>query len=358
MFTGRKRIKYGLRSMLDRLAAATGLLQWHERRMRQGLTILMYHRILPWTQCRDYPLPSLVIPPEVFRRQVQWLVAHCRVLPVREALAEISGGGTFAKPLVAVTFDDGYNDNYSLAAPILEEYGLRGTFFVTSGFVAEGRPQWYDRAAVAWQHAGRQQRRLLLQALPAMADDRLAENVDGKDIQAWMEGLKRAPSAERMKLVMKAESLADKSLDLSGYQPMSPEQVRDLHVRGHEVASHTVSHPILPELSDMSLAAELQDSAKQLAAWAGAAVPGFCYPNGDYDPRVEKAVAQAGYHYACTVEEGMNCSGVCPTRLARVPITRTRTMRGLEHDPLGFRAELSRLRGLWRENVLRCQEKG
>lgn len=354
MFTGRKRIKYGLRSMLDRLAVATGLLQWHERHMRQGLTILMYHRILPWAQCRDYPLPSLVIPPEVFRRQVQWLVARCRVLPVREALAEISGGGIFAKPVVAVTFDDGYNDNHGLAAPILEEYGLRGTFFVTSGFVAEGRPQWYDRAAVAWQQADHQQRRLLLQALPAIGR---VDEVDGRGIQAWMAGLKRAASAERMELVVRAECLAGKSSDLAGYQPMTPELVRDLHVRGHEVASHTVSHPILPQLSDKALAAELRDSAAQLKAWTGAAVTGFCYPNGDYDPRVERAVVQAGYHYACTVEEGMNRPSACPTRLTRLPITKQRTMRGQEQDPLGFRAELCRLRGLWRENVLRCQEK-
>ncbi len=348
MFSDRKRIKYGLRSMLDLLAAATGLLQWHERCMRQGLTILMYHRILPAAQCRAYPLASLVIPIDVFRQQLRWLAARCRVVPVRDALAEISAGGTRAKPLVAVTFDDGYNDNHSLAAPILEEYGLRGTFFVTSGFVAEGRPQWYDRAAVAWQHAGRQQRRLLLQALPAMADGRLAENVDGRGIQTWMEGLKRTAAAERMKLVMKAETLAGKFLDLSGYQPMSPEQVKDLHGRGHEVASHTVSHPILPQLSDTSLAAELRDSAAQLNAWTGAAVSGFCYPNGDYDLRVEEAVLEAGYGYACTVEEGRNQHDVCPTRLARLPMTMQRIMSGCSHDHLGFRAELCRVRALWR----------
>jgi peptidoglycan/xylan/chitin deacetylase (PgdA/CDA1 family) len=101
-------------------------------------------------------------------------------------------------------------------------------------------------------------------------------------------------------------------------------------------------------LADKALAAELHNSEKQLKAWTGAAITGFCYPNGDYTPRVEQAVAKAGYRYACTVEEGINRHGVCLTRLVRLPITMQRTMRGPHHDRLGFRAELSRLRMLWR----------
>ena len=317
--------------------------------MRGGLTILMYHRVLPLEQCADYPLPSLVVPVEVFRHQMSWLADHCRVLPVREALAELNAGGAFAKPLVAVTFDDGYSDSFTMAAPALEEFGLHGTFFVTSGFVTEGRPQWYDRAAVAWQQATDDKRRLLQTALQQATGSRHNQGGSGgQGISCWMEGLKRAAPAERMELVARAESMVEQPLDLSGYQPMSPEQVRELHLRGHEIASHTVSHPILPQLADNSLAAELQDSAKQLAAWTGARATGFCYPNGDYDPRVEQAVVQAGYHYACTVEEGINHPGVCPTRLTRLPITRQRTMRGQAHDPLGFRAELCRLRAICR----------
>jgi len=339
--------KRRLRSCLYHLAAATGLLQWHERRMRHGLTILMYHRVVPWAQCLDYPLPALVLPIEVFRLQMRWLAAHCLVLPVHEAMAKFSGGGSFSKPLVAVTFDDGYNDNYTLAAPVLEEYGLRGTFFVTSGFVAEGRPQWYDRAAVAWQLVGPENRRFLLQALrPAGSKPQTKGGV--QEIQNWMEGLKRLVPAERLKLVARAESLVERPLDFSGYQPMNPEQIKELHARGHEIASHTVSHSILPQLTDNFLATELQNSAEQLGAWTGAAVTGFCYPNGDYDQRVERAVLKAGYGYACTVEEGVNLPGVSPTRLARLPITRQRTMCGPHHDQLGFRAELCRLRTLWR----------
>ena len=317
--------------------------------MRRGLTILMYHRVVPLSQCVDYPLPALVVPVEAFSQQMQWLVAHCRVLPVSEALVELNSGVPFANPLVAITFDDGYKDNYTLAAPILEEYGLRGTFFVTSGFVIENKPLWYDRAAMAWQLLNDDNRRYLLEGLRGARGKKQVRNGDYPEMPAWMAELKVAAPAVRMKLVAKAESLVARPPDLSRFLPMEAEQVAALHARGHEIASHSVSHPILPQLDDKDLADEVENSAEQISAWTGAQVNGFCYPNGDYNIRVEQAVIQAGYRYACTVEDGLNRPGVCLTRLARLSITRQRTMRGPHHDLLGFRAELSRWRALWRQ---------
>ena len=333
--------------MLDRLATATGLLQWHERQMRQGLTILMYHRILPLAQCRQYPLASLVIPTEAFRQQMQWLAGHCRVLPVREALAQLAGGVPYKRPLVAVTFDDGYADNFELAAPILEEQGLRGTFFVTSDFVAQGEPLWYDRATAAWPQLTEAERRDFLSGLPG-AGQSIPNQSEGADLPAWMAGLKQMEPEKRLALVHRTQKRA-KNLDLEPFRPMTPEQLALLHRRGHEIASHTVSHPILPQLDDDQLRRELEESAAKLSNWIDYKIVGFCYPNGDFNIRVEKAVRTAGYDYACTTRSGLNRIGCSPTRLARLSITiqRTTSAEG-GHDPLGYRAELCRLRERWR----------
>lgn len=308
----------------------------------------MYHRVLPWEKCVAYPLPALVVPVEAFRKQLQWLANHCRVLPLRDALSALSESVSPGKPLVSVTFDDGYSDNFDIVAPALEDFGLRGTFFVTSGFVARGNPQWYDRAAVAWLHISPEQRGSLAHDSGINDENTTfgAENVAG--LGSWMEGLKRAAPARRLELLAAAESVSEREHDFSDYLPMSPEQVHDLNSRGHEIGSHTVSHPILPQLSDDSITAELRESAEHLRAWTGSPVTGFCYPNGNYDRRVEQAVVSAGYGYACTVEEGMNFRGDNLTRLARVPITMQRTMTGAKHDELGFRSEVSGARSAWR----------
>jgi peptidoglycan/xylan/chitin deacetylase (PgdA/CDA1 family) len=340
-------LKIKLRSCLDQMAAFAGLLQRCERGMRRGLTILMYHRILPEAQCHNYPLNSLVIPVDVFRQQMDWLTANFRVLPVKEAMEELLSGGPFTNPLVAVTFDDGYADNFELAAPVLEEHGLRATFFVSSGFVDKGKVQWFDRAADAWTHISDENRKFLLEQV--QSGMKLLNGAPPLNTYTWMSCLKRVDPAARIDLVKKAESLAGRLINPELYRPMTPGQVAELYRRGHEIGSHTVNHPILPQLADDQLQEELKLSAEQLRKWTGGQIVGFCYPNGDFDSRVEQAVIKAGYTYACIIKGEMNRPDTSATRLVRRPITMRRTVRtGCKHDGLGFRAELCGLRELWR----------
>ena len=138
--------RHGARAVLDRAAALTGVLGAYERAMRCGLTVLTYHRILPDQRCRGYHLPSLAMPLSAFREQVGYLGAHFRVVTISQGIKLLTrdiGNG----PLLSLTFDDGYVDNHSIAAPILEEHGLHGTFYVTTGLVGTDRRHWFDQAA-------------------------------------------------------------------------------------------------------------------------------------------------------------------------------------------------------------------
>jgi peptidoglycan/xylan/chitin deacetylase (PgdA/CDA1 family) len=335
-----------LRSTLDRVASSAGLLRLCERRMLRGVTVLMYHRILPADQCRIYPLPSLVIPREVFAAQVAWLAAHCDVRTVAGALEAQRKSERRERPLVALTFDDGYQDNYTIAAPILEDEGCRGTFFVTTGFVRGGTPLWFDRAADAWHRLPVAERARLMTALSGGA---AAGVPGGLNIRSWMEGLKRAAIGHRHSLVALAESQAEDSMDTERYLPMTIEQVHDLHARGHEIASHTVTHPLLPQLDDEALRSELVEAHRSITDWTGEASCGFCYPNGDVNERVARMVAEAGHTYACTTRPGLNRRDQDVFRLRRLSITMQRTTRaGGDHHALGFRGEISRMRELWR----------
>ena len=98
--------------------------------MQDGVTVLMYHRILDDARAIAYPFASLAMPVSWFRSQVQWLGEHARVVTMREAFGSEPGLTGDGKPVVCLSFDDGYEDNYELAAPILNEFGVRGTFFI------------------------------------------------------------------------------------------------------------------------------------------------------------------------------------------------------------------------------------
>jgi peptidoglycan/xylan/chitin deacetylase (PgdA/CDA1 family) len=338
-------LKRTIRQALDHGARLSGLMAWMESRLGRGLTVLMYHRVLPAERCADYPFPSLVMPEAAFDEQMRWLAQRCEVLPVRDAIGARSSG---SRPRVAVTFDDGYADNHELAAPILERHGLRGTFFVTTDFVASGTHLWFDRAALllrsvpagssraCWSQAG------LVPAAAQLADPR-------QDLSTWMQSLKEARPDRREAFLAALERAAGGPPPPSGFEPLTRAQVADLHRRGHEVGSHSLSHPLLPQLDERSLQNELTGSRVLLEEWIGAQVHGFCYPNGDHDERSVRAVRAAGYAYACTTAPGLNRDGADVLRLLRCDITPQRVSdTSGRFDRTAFRAELCSLHEVWR----------
>ena len=111
----RRRVRFAL----DRLGQCSGLMTLFERAMRRRLTILTYHRVLPEATCQDYPFPAMAMPLGAFREQVRWLADRCELRSVSEALAAPEPPGTSGppgpggrrRPVVCLTFDDGYADN-------------------------------------------------------------------------------------------------------------------------------------------------------------------------------------------------------------------------------------------------------
>lgn len=68
----------------------------------------------------------------------------CRPVTMDEIPEFVTGARLIPKRGVAITFDDGFRDNYEIAAPILEEFRLRGAFYIATSSV-EGRPLWFVR---------------------------------------------------------------------------------------------------------------------------------------------------------------------------------------------------------------------
>lgn len=102
------------------------------RALTPRITVLLYHRVSD--EVRD----NLTVGIEQFDRQMALLRRHCNVLSIEEVVAP----GQIApssRPTVAVTFDDGYLDNYTLAAPILLRHRIPAAFFVSTEIVNSDR---------------------------------------------------------------------------------------------------------------------------------------------------------------------------------------------------------------------------
>lgn len=336
-------VKRHLRGVIDRGARSLGVLALYERRMQRGLTVLMYHRVLPDAECADYPFPSLVMPLSAFREQARWLAEHAQVAPVGESLAALDAAANEApraRPRGAITFDDGYADNARHAAPVLDEFGLRASFYVATRFVETGELLWFDRALHALGGAQAQRAGELVDEALGLARNAVGAVSSSERIEA----LKRIPSMERDALLAKLDALAsgERAADARRFAPMQIDDVRALARRGHEIGSHGVAHTLFVHADDAELDRELRESRSALESWTSKPVTGLCYPNGDNDERVVAATRAAGYVYACGTQFGRNEPGCDRWRLARIDVTRERVYDASgRFDELAFRAEIA-----------------
>lgn len=96
-------------------------------RMNYVVPIIMYHSLVP------HPTPEnrLSVSLGTFRKQMRFLKEHrYHVVPLAELEGLVSSGKRIPPKTIAITFDDGYKDNFTLAFPVLKEYGLPATLFI------------------------------------------------------------------------------------------------------------------------------------------------------------------------------------------------------------------------------------
>ena len=207
------------------------------RRPTRRVVVLCYHSVHP---SKGFASAT----PATFTAHIDWLAEHCRLVPLRDVPRWAAGTDPVERPVVAITFDDGYMDNYEHAFPLLADRGVPSTVFVTAG---------------------------LLEHDPDVV--------------------------ERMKMLRE-----------SGYdavQPLEWWQARAMRAGGVEIGAHTYSHPNLATLGRAAARAELARSKEILEQRLGEPVSSMAYPFGKpgrhFTAETVALVEELGYEYACAV---------------------------------------------------------
>jgi peptidoglycan/xylan/chitin deacetylase (PgdA/CDA1 family) len=111
--------------------------------LRNVAVVVAFHRV------QDAPRSdSLTIDVRMFERYCRFFRQHFRVVPLREVVERLERGLEPNREL-AITFDDGYRDNYDNAMPVLEKLSLPATFFVVTQWIGTNVvPGWDERRGV------------------------------------------------------------------------------------------------------------------------------------------------------------------------------------------------------------------
>jgi peptidoglycan/xylan/chitin deacetylase (PgdA/CDA1 family) len=296
--------------------------------MSSRLLILGWHNIEPtWS----FHGTSAEAGRRGFERQVRLLRRWASVVPLGPALADLAAGRPLPSRAVALTFDDGYLDNATFAAPLLRDAGLTATFFLVPDFLSGAANAWWEELGRAF--AGATAAELLWDG----------ERFDLADPTARRAAL--ASVAERLKNLdsrAREDAVGEISDRLRPPAPAGPqrlfmnwEEAGELLEAGHDIGSHTCSHPILSrELPDEQLR-QLTESRQALEARFGRPVDLLAYPNGregDFSAATMAMAEQAGYRYAVTTRAGLVRPGAAPHTAARLVVDPATRLRHVVRD--------------------------
>jgi peptidoglycan/xylan/chitin deacetylase (PgdA/CDA1 family) len=305
------------------------------------LTIVTFHRVLPQNLRKKYPFPGLVITPEEFRWIMHTLIQLYDCGSVTDMMSKWKKYKKPNKPLMAITFDDGQEDNYRYAVPILKALGVKATFYIPVSAVEEGGMLWHDLLGFTVLH--------LFKKGPELG--RVNEFIEmdfsmcRSPVEAARAVVRRAKSMDQQERVKFINFCTDKSYCPDWAGMMTWKQLRQLTHDGYEIGSHSMTHSILPRCSDTELKTEIIESRKILQEKLKVPVSTFCYPNGDVDERISKLTKKAGYTCAVTTEWKANRQKDNMFNLGRCDINPSKF--------LNFRGKLSKTKLAWRLSKLK-----
>jgi peptidoglycan/xylan/chitin deacetylase (PgdA/CDA1 family) len=338
--TGRASVK----ELVLSLASASGILRLSEFLSRRRLVVLTYHRVVPRESVPSETRPANTLFADEFEQQMAFVAHRYEVLDGRVLRAVLAGNEPIPPRALAITFDDGYENNFTCALPILRRHGLHAVFFVTSNFVGSGENRlWFDRLD-----------RLLLGATPAQIELLLRQRGDlGPTETRGLRGFFKSLSSARQRdlldyLETHVRTAADGPGDRVVFGPMSWEQVRSMATVGMTIGSHTENHQILAAVSEPEASSEVARSRERIEMQTGVVCWTFGYPNGrsvDFRESDERAVATAGYSCAFTQIPGSIAKDTPRFRLPRIPVPDTGDLRVFRTHVSGLRRSVAGLLG-------------
>jgi len=257
---------------------------------------------------------------QAFEEQVRYLTTHYRITPLSELARYLKSRMSLPLGIASITIDDGYDDAYRIAFPILKKYNASATLFVVSSFIDQTAWLWTDKLRFIASRVTTEELRKA--ALNRSEEAKFERPTSAAGVAAHVnEQLKKMPDDSRDERIFQIAALLGiliPDIPPNECRGITWDQAREMAGAGVHIGSHTSTHPILTRADGKRLRDELHGSRSRIEAMLESTVNAFCYPNGDYDERVCKAVRDAGYSCAVTVEDGLNETGSDVFSLKRV----------------------------------------
>jgi peptidoglycan/xylan/chitin deacetylase (PgdA/CDA1 family) len=287
-------------------APALNALMAGRRRPVYPLRIFMFHAVID--QPLEVPHYCFVERP-LFRRQLELIRRHYRVLPLAEGVRRLRAG-ELREPTSVITFDDGFENNFTHAFPELQRLELPASIFVATGFTGSQQTVWFCRVLRAVAEA--RARAFVWNGQRYDVSGVRAKILTATDLMAQ---LKRQPPDVLEADLACIETLlgceARRPVEAgSPFRMLGAPAIREMAASGLvDFGGHTVTHAILSRLSIEGQRREIEESLNTLSRILDEPCQLFAYPNGqsgDFDQHSIECLRGSGVSVAMTAMPGVN----------------------------------------------------
>jgi peptidoglycan/xylan/chitin deacetylase (PgdA/CDA1 family) len=277
-------------------------------RYRKQAIILMYHRVFEFAEAKKYLYQAgMFVTTNSFEKQIGFLKNRFELVFLDDLVQRIAKREDIGR-LCAITFDDGWRDNYTAALPILRNHKAPATIFLTTGFVGTDKVFWPDELCYYLDQA------LEGELFFTNADSALKPLADR--IHEYRK-CKRETLVEKAVNVMKSFSPheRDKILEYLRNEITSSRRIPDQIMSWEEAkvmlatglvrfGAHTANHEILDQVSLSTARHEVTKSRDEIQKHLCTEVNLFAYPNGNFNSDIQQVVKDNGFIGAVTTRKG------------------------------------------------------
>ena len=254
-----------------------GVFDIYRKRNRQKVLVMVYHDVVS----DEYEIPghynyNTTVNKSTFKKQISYLYRHYNFITLSQFHYWMRSGCKLPSNPVLLTFDDGHENLFKNAVPIMDEYGIKGVFFVKS----EGWGQCEQNYC-----------------------EKFLSHFESKEEGCKAYHLFRTKNLhgqQQLNEDFEQEQMYD-NLNPEKYNHMSAGELIDLINNGHEIQSHSRNHYIMSSLSDFDSNEEMVHSKLTLESKLQNEVYAYAYPFGDpkfdFGERECSNLQKSGYIY-------------------------------------------------------------
>jgi peptidoglycan/xylan/chitin deacetylase (PgdA/CDA1 family) len=296
---------------------------------RPGILIINHHRVGDASKGR-FDREVFSVTADELDMQIKYFKKHLNVVSGDELDDLISGRTRLKRMHVAITFDDGYLDNYTNAFDVLRANQVRAAFFLVPEYVGTSYVPWWDEIAYLVRNTRKQ--KITLKS-PSELTVMLGKHREAA-IHSVLRHYKQPGNTHGAELLEELRAEAECELPIPGRRFLNWQEAKEMKSAGMDIGSHTRSHRILGQISPEQQRWELEQSKKEIEENIGIEVSTLAYPigtRGTFDGTTEEIARSLGYTMCFSFYGGVNT----PENLNRTNLLRG----GTNPDPLLFRTE-------------------